>query len=88
MSELRSTVESHPNIFEVHFDAQGNHYFNAREYNEVKFGQFLNGLPILSSRITETKTRAEVLGKSRSFDNEDRQNFVSEAVSTEKRKKK
>jgi hypothetical protein len=86
MSDLRSTVESHPNIFEVHFDAQGQHYFNAREHDNVKFGQFLNGLPILSSRITETKTREEVLGKSRSFDTQDKNDYVTETV--EKRRKR
>lgn len=87
MSELRSTVEADPNILEVHFDTNGVHYFHARKKDGVMYGQFFNGLPIISSRITETKTREEVLGISRNFDSEDKQDFIDEQKGDRKRKR-
>lgn len=80
MSELRGTLETHPNILQVHFDNEGNHYFVVHERDGAKFGKFLNGFPIISSRITETKTREEVLGLRRNFDTTDKQNYVEERI--------
>lgn len=83
MSDLKNTVETHPNLFEIHFDAEGNHYFNtwkATGMGEERFGKFVNGVPILTSRIVETKTREEVLGLKASFDSKDKADFVKDKV--------
>lgn len=88
MSDLKSTVEKKPNILEVHFDTLGNHYFNVFEIEGEKYGRFINGLPILNSRITETKTREEVLGLKRNFDTTDKTDFVEHKLTGKKHKHK
>lgn len=90
MSELKATVENAPNIFEIHFDADGVHYFNtwkAVGMGDEKFGKFVNGVPILSSRIVETKTREEVLGIRRNFDTTDKTDFVAQTLENKEAKK-
>lgn len=86
-NDLKHTVETHSNILEVHFDTEGHHYFNVRYVDGVGYGQFLNGFPIISSRIVETITREEVLGKSRNFDTQDKKEYNEAAIEVEKSKK-
>lgn len=87
MSDLKYTVERSPNILNVHFDTLGNHYFNVWEKDGALFGKFINGVPVLNSRITDTKTREEVLGKSRNFDTTDKSAFVDEQLKNKKHKR-
>jgi hypothetical protein len=34
--ELKETIETHPNIEQVHFDAEGNHYFQIYDFKASK----------------------------------------------------
>jgi hypothetical protein len=88
MSDLRHTVEVHPNILEVFFTSEGQYYFTAYDYQGTKYGQFMEGSPILSTRIVEIKTREEVLGLRRNFDTTDKQDFVDEQSGKSKRNRK
>lgn len=72
--DLRATVESHPNIKEVHFTQVGHHYFNVHEYKGKKYGRIdtVNILnektnkpvpvqsPMLNTLIVKTLTRKEI----------------------------
>lgn len=62
--ELKETVRTHPNIKEVYFSDNGVHYLNIHkdEPTGVYFGQFIEGRPVLTSKITLVAKRKDILG--------------------------
>jgi hypothetical protein len=65
--ELKETVKELSNIKEVHFTASGEHFLNVFPMGSDKFGIFINGFPILTSKIVSTVMREEILGKKEDF---------------------
>ena len=75
--ELAETVESHPNVQEVHFAADGHHYFNVFKHGKENYGRIATvptkdkdgkviqvKAPILETRIVETLSREDICGGS------------------------
>lgn len=74
--ELCETLETHPNIEEVHFTKEGEHYFNVYEHSGKKFGHIIvnkvrdtkknvtvtTKVPNLKTIISETSSRDEIMG--------------------------
>lgn len=72
---LRETVESNPNISEVHFNADGGHHLNVYPHGGVLYGRITETTvmdtktnkpkklraPLLKTRIVESVTREQVL---------------------------
>lgn len=62
--ELKETVRTHTNIHEVYFSDNGQHYLSIWKDapTGIYFGQFVDGRPVLTSRITHTAKREAILG--------------------------
>jgi len=62
--ELKETVRTHTNIHEVYFSENGQHYLSIWKdiSTGIYFGQFIDGRPVLTSRITHTARREAILG--------------------------
>lgn len=85
--ELIETVRNNPNIKEVYFDANGNHYLNIHKGEDQFYGQFSNGFPILSSKITLVSKRENILGLRSKEEAQDQKEEVKEDHDKSKFKK-
>lgn len=56
-SELKETVRGEESISEVHFSANGTHYFNVYGEGKTKYGR----LGVEATKIVESISRANVL---------------------------
>jgi hypothetical protein len=81
--ELCETLETHPNIEDIHFNKEGEHFFNVYEHSGKQFGQITVEkirnkeknvtttvrTPILKTLIVESASRDELLGGGAKTDN-------------------
>lgn len=77
--ELKETVRTQPHIHEVYFSDNGLHYLSIWKDTStgVYFGQFVDGRPVLSSRITYTAKREAILGIKSSEESKEQKAEVS-----------